>query len=700
MAVSKLLPTSNANDFNIQLTGPYVKVTLAKEYAAGAYSIVSGANDTSLDIYAFSAAGTLVASTSTKSLVTTGGFNKIVCVGGADGDVLSFTFKQTFTTTNATSEPGVPPIAVSTSPSALPNVDDSTTVSGYNFTSGMTASFVGTDAVARSAKSVIVGSSTSAIVTRPDVLPVSASPYDLSLAVSGTNPPVGSTVSGLENAITAGSGPSWTTTTPLPTFTVGTAYSTTLVATDPDTSGSIASYTVVSGTLPTGITLGSANGVLGGTPTTGNTAVFTVRATNQDGDFVDRAFTMPNTGPTWSTPTGNIDTGIAGDAYTFTLVATDDSGSSPTYAVTSGTLVTGLTLASNGVISGTIATSATASTFTVTASDANGSTAARSFTIPVAVPGTWSTVGTAATAYEATDAYGGVYNGFIYVGGGQKNGSPNTFPYTWQKVALGTGVATLLADAPQRRDEMGSIWVGNKHIVVNGYNENGSLGTYNTPMIYNDATNTWSLGATAPYAVTGLSHNTTDGTNVYTINNNQQNMYRYNVSANTWTTLAARDNTNCQGGRRMAYRASDNTIYAVEFVQSVSRQGIKKYNIGTNSWTYSTTQINRFYDSPWTSSDNYQMGYDLDNTGNFIYMYGYDQGFTKTTPSRANGGTPDRILKYDIVADTWTVTSFTDVGQCGNATGRVGRSYYSWGGSYADSGGALIQSRALRVTIL
>lgn len=699
MAVSKLLPSSNANDFNIELTGPYVKVVLSKEYATGAYSITSGVNDSSLDIYAFNAAGTLVASTSTKSLVTSAGFNKIVCVGGQSGDVLSFTFKQTFTTVAATSEPGVPPIAVSVSPSALPNVNDSTTVSGYNFTSGMTASFVGTDSTPRAAKSVIVGSSTSAIVTRPDVLPVSASPYDLSLSIAGINPPAGSTVSGLQDAITAGSGPSWTTTTPLPTFTVGTAYSTTLVATDPDTSGSIASYTVVSGSLPTGLTLGSVNGIIGGTPTSGNAAVFTVRATNQDGDYADRAFTMPNTGPTWSTPTGNIDTGVAGDAYTFTLVATDDSGASPTYAVTTGTLVTGLTLASNGVISGTIATSATAATFTVTASDANGSTAARSFTIPVSVPGVWSTVGTAATAYEATDAFGGVYNGFIYAGGGQKNGTPNTYPVTWQKVSLSTGVATLLADVPRQVDEMGSIWVGSKHYVVQGYNQNGSAGTYSDMMIYNDATNTWSIVSGPGNSAQGLSHNGTDGTNLYCVVGNSASMYRYNVSANNWTTLASKDDSNVSGGRRMPYKSSNTSFYQLDYRTAASNVSLKIFNTSSNTWSYNTATVPRYYDTPWGGSDNYQCGFDIDHTGNYLYLYSYDQGNTKTSPSRAAGGTPDRILKYDIAAGTWSMTSYTDVGQCGNATGRVGRSYYSWGGAYY-TGGTYTQSKALRTTIL
>ena len=698
MAVSKLIAASNANDFNLNITGFYTKITLDKEYAAGSYSLVSGNNDTSLDIYAFNAAGTSAGVTATKSFTATSGFNKLVIVGGQAGDVLGFTYKTTYPTIPGGAETGVPPIPTSISPTDMPAVNSTASLGGFNFAGGMAVTFTGTDAVARAAKTTTVGTSTSAVVTRPDVMPADKAPYSISISYAGVTPPAGSTAGVLTNAVTAGTGPVWTTVgTSLPVFTRNTSYTTTLVATDPDAAGSIASYTITSGALPTGLTLAS-NGVISGTPTSASAVTFTVRATNQDGDFVDRIFTMTNVGPAWSTASGNIDTGVSGDAYSFTLVATDDSGVTPIFTLTSGTLPTGLTLSSGGVISGTITGST--STFSVTAVDANGTSAgARSFTITVAVPGVWSTVGTATTAYSATDAYGGVYNGFIYCGGGQNNTASPAHPVTWQKVALGTGVATLLANAPDQRDEMGSIWVGNKFYVVNGYKQNSSP-TYSTPMIYDDSTNTWSIGASNPAGATGLSHNATDGTNLYSIFNNSDSIYRYNVSANTWTTLASRDNSNCAGGRRMAYRASNNTIYSVENQSSTGRQGVKRYNISTNTWTYSTVQINRIYDSPWTGSDNYQMGFDLDHTGDFIYMYGYDIGYAKTSPSRANGGTPDRILKYDITADTWTVTTFNDAGQCGNATGRVGRSYYSWGGAYYDTGGTLQFLKTLRTVIL
>ncbi len=49
MSVSKLLPSSGSNDFNVTVTGTDTSVTFDKEYASGAYTInISGA-DSSFD---------------------------------------------------------------------------------------------------------------------------------------------------------------------------------------------------------------------------------------------------------------------------------------------------------------------------------------------------------------------------------------------------------------------------------------------------------------------------------------------------------------------------------------------------------------------------------------------------------------------------------------------------------------------------
>ena len=58
-------------------------------------------------------------------------------------------------------------------------------------------------------------------------------------------------------------------------------------------------------------------------------------------------------------------------AYSYQFVATDDSGDAPTYTLASGSVPTGLTLSSSGLLSGTPNTAGTY-TFTINATDVNG----------------------------------------------------------------------------------------------------------------------------------------------------------------------------------------------------------------------------------------------------------------------------------------------------------------------------------------
>jgi len=75
--------------------------------------------------------------------------------------------------------------------------------------------------------------------------------------------------------------------------------------------------------------------------------------------------------PVWVT-SGALSNGNVGQAYSVQLSATDDSGDAPTYTIDSGSLPSGLSLSSSGLISGTIGGSAGTFTFTVNATDVNG----------------------------------------------------------------------------------------------------------------------------------------------------------------------------------------------------------------------------------------------------------------------------------------------------------------------------------------
>lgn len=225
--------------------------------------------------------------------------------------------------------------------------------------------------------------------------------------------------------ISGGAGVSVVTTT-LPNGTVGLTYSQALQAT-----GGTAPYTwdITAGALPGGITL-SAAGVLSGTPSAAGTFNFTVRA--RDTALV--AGTRPMTlivdpsgapgGPVVVTTT-SLPNGIVGQVYSQGLSA---SGGQPpyTWAVISGSLPSGLTLSSNGVLSGT-PTAAVLANFTVRATDSAASpqqgSAALTLTVDVGSGGLFIT--TAALPGATT---GSAYSATLAASGG-------TAPYSWDVTA-------------------------------------------------------------------------------------------------------------------------------------------------------------------------------------------------------------------------------------------------------------------------
>jgi hypothetical protein len=122
----------------------------------------------------------------------------------------------------------------------------------------------------------------------------SASPFSIKVSNPGFNDS-SLRAHTLSNAITVGTGPSWSTSEVLPIYTLNSAYSTTVSATDPDAGGSIA-YSIASGNLPTGLSLNSSTGVIAGTPTAdAASTTITIRATDAGGNFVDRAFKLART---------------------------------------------------------------------------------------------------------------------------------------------------------------------------------------------------------------------------------------------------------------------------------------------------------------------------------------------------------------------------------------------------------------------
>ena len=177
-----------------------------------------------------------------------------------------------------------------------------------------------------------------------------------------------------------------TTTSPLATAVVDSSYSQQLQASlaDPLT------WSVLSGNLPSGITL-SSSGLLSGTPMATGTFDFTVQATGgTPQQIATQLFRLEVSAGFVITTAPVLPDGTALLFYTTTLNA--GGGTSPyTWTLSGGNLPDGLNLSTSGLISGT-ATNTGVFTITVQASDASDRKAIKVFTLSIITPplGTFS----------------------------------------------------------------------------------------------------------------------------------------------------------------------------------------------------------------------------------------------------------------------------------------------------------------------
>ena len=202
---------------------------------------------------------------------------------------------------------------------------------------------------------------------------------------------------------------------------IGAVYSQTLT-----TSGGTApySYAVTGGALPAGITLAT-DGTLSGSPTAGGPFSFTVTATDSStgtGPFsISVVHDVTIDAPALTVTPPVLPSAITAQAYSQSFSTT--GGVAPyRYAVTAGTLPTGLTLSTTGVLSGT-PTRGGVFTFTVSATDASTGAGPYTASQPVTLTVTASaiavtpanlTAGTRGTPYAATVAAAGGVAPYTY----------------------------------------------------------------------------------------------------------------------------------------------------------------------------------------------------------------------------------------------------------------------------------------------
>jgi len=197
------------------------------------------------------------------------------------------------------------------------------------------------------------------------------------------------------------------TTSSLPSGSVKNTYSTTLTA-----SGGTQAYkwSLVSGTLPAGLSLSATTGVISGTPTTAGTSNITVQVADSSSpsQVATTSFSLNIVLSTLAITTTSLPGGTISASYNATL--TSSGGNPPvTWSLAAGSvaLPAGLGLSAGGVISGTPTTAGT-TMFTVQATDATPASVTQTLSITVVAlaPLTISTTslagGNIGTGYSAT----------------------------------------------------------------------------------------------------------------------------------------------------------------------------------------------------------------------------------------------------------------------------------------------------------
>ena len=223
------------------------------------------------------------------------------------------------------------------------------------------------------------------------------------------------------------------TTSSLPGGTRGSSYSTLLTASGGTTPYS---WSISAGTLPAGLTLTSATGLISGTPTSTGTSSITVKVTDSGSQTktLKLSIVIATAAPVALTiSTTSLAAGTNGSTYSTAMQA--GGGTTPyTWSITTGSLPAGLSLAAaTGVISGTPTASGTAS-FTATVTDAESPAQTKSAQLSIVV-GTGAPAALTMSANLPSGAIGTAYSNPMTASGG-------TPTYTWS-ITAGTLPAGL-----------------------------------------------------------------------------------------------------------------------------------------------------------------------------------------------------------------------------------------------------------------
>jgi hypothetical protein len=301
---------------------------------------------------------------------------------------------------------GAPPAITTVTPSTFNGTSGSEfTINGSNFSSDVQVYFVTSNGTNILASTVTYIGNSQLKATTPRNITVQEEPISVKV-----NQPSG--IFTKPDCIDAGGLPSWITTA----GTLGSIFGANTVnvyvsATDPE--GSSISYQITSGSLPAGLSLTSANGLVQGLASSvlaNTTYNFTIKANDTATNNTDRAFsyTVLNRAPVINTAAGSLGTIYSGNAASATISAYDPDGGSITFAVASGSLPANSSLGTaNGVIQGTpiLVTTNTTYTFSISTTDEGSLSASNTYTYTVLNrPPLWNTNPTL-TTINGADPY-------------------------------------------------------------------------------------------------------------------------------------------------------------------------------------------------------------------------------------------------------------------------------------------------------
>ena len=355
----------------------------------------------------------------------------------------------------------------------------------------------------------------------------------------------------------------------LPNGVLGSPYSQTVSA-----SGGSTPYTfaISSGSLPSGLILNPATGMISGTPNAAGTFTFTVTATDINNCPGSRQYTIviPAVCPLLTVNPLTLPNGALGQPYNQTISAT--GGTAPyILALTSGQLPNGLIFSpATGIISG-VPTLAGTFTFTVTATDINNCPGSRQYTIVIPAVCPLITVnpltlpnGVLGQPYNQTiSATGGIAPYILALTSGQlPNGlifSPATGIISGAPTLAGTFTFTVTAtdinNCPGSRQYTIVIPAVCPLITVNPASlPNPVLGVpYSQTILASGGAAPYSFAITAGALASGLSLNDSSGV----ISGTPSTSGAFNF------TISATDANNCPGSRAYSLQLAAPIVLAV-----------------------------------------------------------------------------------------------------------------------------------------